>query len=378
MNPRERVLISLNHQEPDRIPIDLGSPISAIHIKSYRKLRKYLGLPEKQVKIIDHLMQAAKVEEDILQKFHVDTRHIFIKPAKPIQKISPSVYIDEWGIKTAKPQSSYYFDIIEHPMANMSVKDLEKYDWPDPAAPIRTKGLKEEAKRLFETTSYALVLNGFSETFFGLPSWLRGHQQFYMDLLLNPEFVDNLLDRLLDYWKKLAEIVLSSIGKYIQVVRVADDLGMQNGPIISPETYRRFIKPRQKEFYQFIKNRTKAKLLIHSCGSIYDLIPDLIEIGIDIINPIQVSAKNMDSFKLKKEFGPILSFWGGGCDNQNILPYGTVKQVEEEVKKRISDFAPKGGFVFSSIHNIQYDVPPENICAMFDTAYQYGIYPIRG
>jgi uroporphyrinogen decarboxylase len=377
MNSRERVVKSLNYEEPDRIPIDIGSPVTSFHIESYMELRKYLGFQLNEVKIIDHVMQTVKAEEDILQRFHSDTRHVFIRPAKLIKKISHLVYEDEWGIRTTKPASSHYFDMIEHPLTNANLDDLEKFNWPDPTDTKRIDGLKDETKRLYESCPYALVLNGFSETFFGLPSWLRGHQQFYMDLLLNPKFVNNLLDKLLNYWETLAEIVLELIGEYIQVVRVADDLGTQRGLIISPQLYRKYIKPKQKEFYSFIKERTDAKLLIHSCGSIYEIIPDLIEIGIDVINPVQVSAKNMDSLKLKKEFGGKLGFWGGGCDNQHILPCETPKKVEKEVKKRISDFAPGGGFIFAPIHNIQYDVPPENICKLFNTVLKVGKYPLK-
>jgi len=377
MISRERVIKSLNHEEPDRIPIDIGAPVTSFHIESYMNLRKYLGFKLNDVKIIDHVQQTAKPEEDILRRFHIDTRHIFIKPARPTKQISQLLYEDEWGIKTVKPASSHYFDMVEHPLAKVNLDDLENYDWPDPTNAIRVDGLKEDTKRLYESTPYALVLNGFSETFFGLPSWLRGHQQFYMDLLLNPKFVNRLLDKLLQYWKTLADIVLELIGEYIQVVRVADDLGAQKGLIISPQLYRKYIKPRQKEFYAHIKERTDAKLLLHSCGSIYEIIPDLIEIGIDVINPVQVSAKNMDSLKLKNEFGDKLSFWGGSCDTQTILPYKTPVEIEKEVKKRISDFFPGGGFIFASIHNIQYDVPPENICALFDTAFKAGAYTLK-
>jgi uroporphyrinogen decarboxylase len=377
MDSRERVVKSLNHEEPDRIPIDIGSQVTSFHVDSYRSLRQYLGFRLNEVEIIDHAQQITKVEEDILQRFHVDTRHIFIKAAKPLKKINYLVYEDEWGIKTTKPPSSHYYDMIESPLAKANLDDLENYDWPDPRDPKRINGLKEEAKRLYEMSPYALVLNGFSESLFGLPSFLRGHEQFYMDLILNPRFINNLLDKALNYAKGLAETVLELIGEYIQVVRVADDLGMQEGLLISPQLYRKYIKPRQKEFYSFIKERTDAKLLLHSCGSIYEIIPDLIEIGVDVINPVQVSAKNMDSLKLKNEFGEKLSFWGGGCDTQSILTYGTPNKVEKEVKKRINDLAPRGGFIFTPIHNIQYDVPVENIITLYDTAIKIGKYPLQ-
>jgi uroporphyrinogen decarboxylase len=211
---------------------------------------------------------------------------------------------------------------------------------------------------------------------FGLPSWLRGHAQFYMDLISNRDFVTALLDRLLDIEMRLARNVLEVVGDYIQVVRVSDDLGTEHGPIISPNLYRELIKPRQKTLYQFIKNNTRAKLLLHSCGSVYQLIPDFIEIGVDALNPVQVSARDMDTGKLKKEFGDKLTFWGGGCDTQKVLPMGTLEEVKQEVKKRIRELAPGGGFIFTPVHNIQYDVSPEKICALYDTAFETGWYPI--
>jgi uroporphyrinogen decarboxylase len=376
MNSRDRVIRTLNHQEPDRIPIDIGSPVTSIHIDAYNNLREFLGLKMNKVKIIDHVQQVVAPEDDILQRFHSDTRHIFLKPAKSLKKIDNFTYEDEWGIRTTKPLNSHYYDMVQFPIANVDCNELDHYPWPDARDPKRFEGLKDKAKKLYEDTPYAIVLNGFSETFFGLPSWLRGHEQFYMDFYLNPKFVNKLLDKALDYAKTLAEISLDLVGEYIQVVRVADDLGMQKGLLISPETYRKYIKPRQKEFYSLIKQKSNAKIMMHSCGSVYEIIPDLIEIGVDALNPIQVSAMNMDSLKLKKEFGDKLSFWGGGCDSQNILPHKSPAEIEKEVKKRINDFAPNGGFVFAPIHNIQYDVPPKNIVTLYDSAIKFGTYPL--
>lgn len=374
MISRERVWAAFNHEKPDRVPMDMGSPVSSIHIDAYKRLRNYLSIKEDKIEIIDNMQQVVKVEEEVLERFHIDTRHISLKPAQPWEKCSEGLYQDEWGIKYASPVNSYYYDMVEHPLARATVKDLDDYLWPDAYDSRRVEGLEKEAKRLYEDTPYAIVLSGFTESLFGLPSWLRGHAQFYMDLVSNEEFVNVLLDRLLNYWKSLADIALQLIGKYIQVIRLADDLGMQEGPIISPELYRKLIKPRQREFYTFIKKRTKARVLLHSCGSIYALIPDFIEIGVDALNPIQVSAKDMDTKRLKEEFGDKLTFWGGGCDTQHILPQGTPTQVREEVRRRIKHLAPAGGFIFTPVHNIQYDVSPESICALYDTALELGKY----
>jgi uroporphyrinogen decarboxylase len=234
--------------------------------------------------------------------------------------------------------------------------------------------LEEEVKDLYEHSPYAIMLGGFSESFFGLPSWLIGHERFYRDLVTNESFVQAVLDHLEDFFLHLAEEALNRVGHLIQIVKVSDDLGMQSGPILSPDLYRKLIKPRQKSLYAYIKERTDAKLFLHSCGSVYAFIEDFIDNGVDILNPVQVSAVDMQPERLKQEFGDRLAFWGGGCDTQRVLPFGTEEEIEKEVKTRIGQLAPGGGFVFSAVHNIQYDVPPENVVAMYDAARRYGAY----
>jgi len=376
MKPRERLLRALEHKEPDRVPIDIGSAVTSIHIDAYIRLKRYLGINEKKPQILDNMQQVVVVDEPVLQRFHVDTRHIHLKPVKKWRKLPDGGFVDEWGIKWKKPKNSHYYDMYEYPLANATVEDLDKYSWPDPDDPRRVEGLKEKAENLYYNTDYAIVLNGFGECLFGLPSWLRGHAQFYMDLMVDKKFANAFLDGILDYEIRLAKNALNAVGKYIHVVRVSDDLGMEKGPIISPSLYREMIKPRQKKLYQFIKENSNAKILLHSCGSVYDLIPDFIEIGVDALNPVQVAAMNMDSKKLKEEFGEKISFWGGGCDTQRVLPFGCLEDVEKEVKRRIKDLAPGGGFVFAPVHNIQYDVSPEKICTLYDAARRFGTYPI--
>ncbi|MCD6574480.1 hypothetical protein J7K97_02230 [Candidatus Aerophobetes bacterium] len=376
MKPRERIIRTLEHKEPDRVPIDMGSSVTSIHLEAYIRLKKYLGINKAKPRILDIMQQIVKIDEPVLQRFSVDTRHLHLKPVTGWKLLPNGDYVDEWGIKYKKPENSHYYDMYEHPLANATLEDLDKYNWPDPDDPRRVEGLKEEAESIYNNTDYAIVLSGFSECLFGLPSWLRGHAQFYMDLLIDKKFATALLDRLLEYEIRLARNAFKAAGKYIQIVRVSDDLGTEQGPIISPSLYREIIKPRQKKLYQFIKEHSGAKLLLHSCGSVYELIPDFIEIGVDALNPIQVSARNMDTKKLKQEFGDKITFWGGGCDTQKVLPFGTIDEVKQEVKKRIKDLAPGGGFVFTPVHNIQYDVSPEKICALYDTALQFGKYPI--
>lgn len=377
MKSRERVMRTLNHQEPDRIPIDIGSSVTSIHVEAYMPLKKYLNLDKTRPQIISNMQQVVKVEEPVLKRFNADTRTVKLNPQRDWIELPNGNFINEWGIEWTKSASSHYYDMCRHPLAEATVKDLDKYKWPDPTHPRRLNEVKEEARALHEDTDYAVILDGFSECLFGLPSWIRGHAQFYTDLISDNKFVNQFLDRLLEYEIELVKYTVGKIGQYIDIVLVEDDLGMEKGPIISPNLYQKMIKPRQKKLYKVIKENTDAKLLLHSCGSVYEFIPDFIEIGVDALNPVQVRAKGMeDTAKLKREFGDKLTFWGGGCDTQRVLPFGNIDEVRQEVKTRIKDLAPGGGFVFTPVHNIQFDVSPEKICTLYDAAFNYGKYPI--
>lgn len=381
MTSRERVQMALNHQEADRVPIDLGGlAMSSMHIETYKKVLEYLGITE-EITLVDQFQRSVKISQDVIERFHGDTW--LVCPAwKPWIKLSQDYYIDEWSIKYYDSPNSLYWQIAEHPLAEATIETLEDYAWPDPYDPDRIEGLEEETRRIYEDTDYAIILGGFGfkGDLFDMPSRLRGHTKFYMDLITNEEFINALLAKFVSYWTSLAEVTLQLIGKYITAVSFNDDIGVQNGPLISPKVYRKLIKPRQREFYAKIKEYApQAKLVLHSCGSVYQFIPDFIEIGIDALNPIQLTAKHMgDTKKLKKEFGDKLTFWGGGCDTQDILPNGTADDIREEVKRRIKDLAPGGGFVFTPVHNIQPDVSPENICILYDAAYEFGKYPLEG
>lgn len=197
-----------------------------------------------------------------------------------------------------------------------------------------------------------------------------------MDLVANPKFAEAIMDKMVEFYFGYWEEIRPLVGRYVQIIKMGDDLGGQDGSLIGRELYRKMIKPRHKEIFSFIKKRTDAKLYLHSCGAIYEFIPDIIECGVHVLNPIQVSAEGMDTKRLKQEFGDRLSFWGA-IDTQSILPFGTPVDVEQEVKRRIGDLASGGGYVLSSMHNIQANVPPENIVAMFEAARKYSEYPIR-
>jgi uroporphyrinogen decarboxylase len=377
MTSRERVILSLNHKEPDMVPIDLGSShVTGIHIDAYEKLKNYLGIKRHDIQIIDQLQGLAKVDEDVLQILDIDTRSIFPRlRKKELQEDDEKwFFIDEWGVTwVRKKDGGLYFELADHPFKNAEIKDIENFDWPSPDDPFRIEGLREEAYRLSKETDYALVGDIYSGCVMELIWFQTGLVRFLTDMVLDPEFIKKIIERSLKIQLKIIDNFLKEVGEYLQVLVINGDLGTQQGPLLSPKLYREFLMPYEKSIVQFVKEKTKAKIFRHTCGSIYKLIPDILQTGIDVLNPIQVSAENMDPIQLKREFGSQLSFWGG-VDSQKILSQGNVDDVTEEVKKRINQLASGGGYILGSVHNIQPDVKPENIVALYQAARKYGKY----
>ena len=382
MNPRERVMLALNHKEPDRIAIDLGGSIcSSIHRKSYVELKKYLGMEVDEIKMADYVQQLPYLDEGLLERFEVDFRMVQLPAATvPDLEIFEDgdywAFIDRWGSKLHMPKDGgLYFDWVEFPIKETSMNALDRYQWPRPDPPAHIEQLQSQAKNLYENTDYALVGSGvIGGGIFEQPARTMGLENFLVALLTDPKFADRFMEQVTEIYIESCNTYLDQIGKYLQVFTYWDDVNSQDGWLISPDIYRKMIKPKQRRLVEAIKKKTDAKLYYHGCGAAFDLIPDLIEIGFDIINPVQVSAAGMETQVLKKTYGEDIVFWGGGIDTQKILPFGTPAEVAEEVKQRIDDLAPQGGFVFAAVHNIQADVPPENIVAAFETALEYGKY----
>jgi len=397
MTSRERVLRALRHEEPDRVPVDLGGMASTgIMGIAYNKLKGYWRMEGGHTRIYDIGQQLALVEREVLERIGGDVLPVipsFPKRWKPWalpdgspcevpEDFDPDRLPDgslvlrdaEGRIVARMPPGGYYFDGVYHPLADAtSISDLDRYPFYTPMGGEEVEELRRQAKELYENTDYALMLDGAG----GIYEWaqgLRGWDVFMMDLVADPKFAGALLDRLVDANIMRLEQVLPAVEGYVQVVQVGDDLGLQDGPQLSPELYRRVVKPRHKRLYRYIKEHTSAYLFLHTCGSVYDFIPDFVEMGVDIINPVQVSARNMETDRLKRDFGRDIVFWGGGCDTQHILPFGTPEDVREEVRRRIGDLAPGGGFVFTQVHNIQAGVPPRNIEAMYRAVEEFGRY----
>ena len=379
MKARERLLAALNHKEPDRVPIDLGGIVTGITTGANEALKTYLGVTSEDA-VVDRVQQLAFPSDAILEKLHVDTRYIYLKASRDWQDIElpNNTYEDEFGIqrKAAFNQQGrlLYYDFVGHPLSHIeTVADLAKYRWPDPHDPARYAGIEEMARRMSEETGCGIIANVIG-SIFEFSWYLRGYMSFFEDLLINPDLAGALLDAMLEYQSALMDEVLSRIGPYISVVMTGSDLGTQRAPALSPEVYSNLVWPRYKKLWDLIHSKTEAKVFYHSCGSIYPMIPYLIEGGVNILHPIQPLAVGMgDRRRLKREFGRHLTFWGG-FDQQHVLPFGRPEEVQEEAKRLLDDFMPGGGFVFAAGHNIQADVPAENIVALFDTVSEYGKY----
>ncbi len=382
MNSRERLLAALNHQEPDRIPIDLASTqVTAISRIAYKNLRAYLGLPGMEPEIPDRIQQICIPDNDILNKFGIDVRGLWpLMNANDFTDEDDGQYlhhIDEWGLgyRLSKKEGIWY-DLYLSPMIDKTLSRtyLDEFSWPEGGARRRIAGLRDQAIE-YRKNGYPVFLKSICAGLLEMAIRLRGMENSLMDLLLDKENAGLLLDKILkvkmDFW----EMALAELGDVVDVIAEADDFGTQTSQLISGDTFREIIKPRQVELISLMKSKApKAKIFFHSCGNIRPILPDFIEMGIDIINPVHIRAEGMEPGELKKDFGNDIVFWGGGVDTQDTLPNGTPQSVQDEVKKNIELLAPGGGFIFNTIHNIQADIPPENIVSMYETVLKYGKY----
>ena len=379
---RERVNKTINFIEPDKVPISFGSSVpDGINYQCYKELLDFNGIKAK-IHYCHKRGELVIPDEEILEKFKVDTRGLYFNsPDRVVKEITlgdkkNEEYLeDEWHIVWRKVGYNYIdcinpFGHIENP----SIGDLRNFSWPDPDDSKRFEKLEIKAKDLYEKTNYAVILN-LPNGVIHMGQQLRGYAKFLEDFYLNKEFITGLIKKTSEIWLQMVKNALIKVGKYIDIAIFGDDIGTQNGPLLSVEMYRKFIKPSHKEMIEVIKKYSNAKVDFHSCGSVYEFIPDIIDNGTDILNPVQVTAKNMDTEKLKSEFGKDLVFHGG-IDIQNVLAQGSFKDIEEEIKKRIRNLAPNGGFILSTTHNMQPDIHPKNINSMFYLANKYGKYPI--
>jgi uroporphyrinogen decarboxylase len=382
MTSRERVLAALNHQQPDRVPIDLGGNQTGIHRNAYITLLDHLGIQD-EVQIMDAVQQLATPCEAVLERLRVDTRYVAagaaadFKGGIEINERDGRTWhdlVDEFGIRWSMPDDEpLYMDITHHPLADATINDIKAHPFPRGDDPGRFAGLRDQALAIRNNTPYACV-SGISGVVYEICWYMRGLEQWFCDMLTQPEFCEALIDQTLKFWMDWFRVFLDEVGDVVDVIMIGDDLAAQSGPLFNPDIYRKIVKPRHKQLVQYIRSRTQAKIWYHTCGACRTYIPELMDNGIDILNPVQISAANMDPTDLKTTFGKDLVFWGGGIDAQHVLPFATSGEIRDHVRKNITAFKPGGGYVFNNVHNIQGGVPPENIVALFDAAHEFGKY----
>lgn len=399
MNSRERVLCAIRHQQPDRLPIDLGGTRqSGIAASTYHQLKAQLGI-ETPARVFDVYQMLAEVERPVMERFGADVVGLYRpevafgirnenwKPWRlfdgtPVEV--PGDFLpetDSAGDLVLKrgdtaiarmPKDGFYFDRLEkYPgAAHVDVDSLE----PALLSDSDCDHYRLQAEALFQNTDFAIVapLGPPFELFYGLGT--GDFESWMVTLATEPDYVEALYAKLVDAWLENLRRFVDAVGDRVQIVQICDDFGMQNAPFVSERMFRRQIMPHYRRGLDWIHEHTQMKVLLHSDGALYPLIPSLIEMGVDILNPVQTSAKGMDAVALKQQFGDKIVFWGGSLDCQNTLPFGTPDEVAREVEQHVRDFAPGGGYVFASVHNIQAKVPPENIIAMFDTAAAQRVY----
>lgn len=411
MTSRARLLAALAHREPDRVPVDLGAtPSSGISAIAYGNLKRHLGFAHGQNRVYDVVQQLAEPEEEILDRFHVDVVDLgrsFNTRATDWQPVtlfngSPAAYprwfnpepTDEGGWRARASdgveiaiqlKEMNFFDQTCYPwledypsdfsglraaMGKIHWAALAHSPWDHAGEPDFWEKLRANALALREHTDRAIIVV-VGCNLFEWGTFLRRIDNFLMDLIAEPERVQGLLDALMEVHLATLEKVCRAVGDIADVCRFGDDLGTDTGPFMSPATYRQFFKPRHARLCDYVHRHSGMRSFLHSCGSIYALLPDLIAAGFDVINPVQTSCRDMEPARLKREFGRDITFWGGGADTRALLNHGTPADVRRDVLERLAIFAPGGGFVFNTIHNILPDVPPQNIVAMFDAVDEF-------
>lgn len=378
MMPRQRVLQALNHMEPDKVPTSLGGTAHKIADSRYKLLKEHFGIQgDGPCRLTGAYLSYS--DNRLLDALGTDVRYVHLRPPTGYMEniAADGTWVDQWGLTHRVIQGGYY-ELGGTPLAEAKIDDIEKYSWPDPHDPARIVGLREEVEDLYNNTDYAIsAYRPMISGIFEMAHFLCGMEKLLTDMITNKTFVDALLWKLTEVQGEVLKVYLDTVGPYVQIVEWADDVGSQNGPMFSPQMYKTLILEKHAYLARIVKEKApKAKFMLHSCGSVKRFIPYFIEAGFDILNPVQPLAKDMDPAKLKAEFGRDISFLGG-VDVQQTMR-GPVDGVRAEVKRRIEELGPGGGFVLAPSHNFGDDVPLENILAFFETAVQYGNYPIGG
>lgn len=381
LSSRDRVLAVLNHEVPDRVPVFLGaSNATGLSMPAYKRLAQFLGIhPEEKYLYNWPELGTAAMDEMILERLHSDVRGVFDREPAHIREMNEkrepgSPYFNSWGVGSVEGDPGTWFPAI-HPLAEThEIEDIESYPWPDMDDPTRVEHVKAEAQKLAAENKYAILATPWLAFPLERAFAMQRMDRFMLNLGRHPDFACAMVARIAESCKTLMKHFLRECGDNIDMIKIGDDLGMQNSLLISPKMYRQLIKPIHADYISFIKSHTKARLFFHTDGDVFPLIPDFIEMGVDILNPIQTSAGKMANLgELKKQFGRHMVFCGA-IDTHRVLPFGTPDEVRAEVKRIIEALGQEGGYMLSSVHTIMSDVPPENILAMADAVEEFGWY----
>lgn len=384
MTPRERVLAAINHEEPDRVPIVIGvSNATGLKMKPYQGIKRISGIeaPDNYIYQSPEL-GTAEIDEETMRRLHSDVRGVLdLEPESVLQQNRQrdphSDCFNSWGSGQTEITPGDWFPGI-HPIPEArTVDDLERYrGWPDMSDPSRIAHVKEQAGRLAEENRYAILATPWLLFPFERAQAMQGMETFLLNMATDADFARALLEKIAFYCKQLMGYFLDELGENVDIIKIGDDLGIQNGLMISPKMYREIIKPVHADYISFIKSRTRAKVMFHSCGDVAPLIGDFIEMGVDILNPVQTSTGSMsDLHALKKQYGKDMVFCGG-IDSHRILPFGSVDEVRREVRRVMQILGPGGGLMIGPVHTVMNDVPPENVLAMVDAVEEFGRYPL--
>lgn len=378
---RERVLRTLSHQEPDRVPLNMSLTVDVYH-----SLRRYLGLAPDEGKAVG-LWTEVSPALDLVEAMRLDFLSIGLNPPSKVSLPGPvpGLVYDEWGIgrtQVIREDGSFYNEMVYHPLANATLQDVLDYPWPDPYDPARIEGLRQKVLRLRQDTDKALV-GKFANSIWEQSWWLYGLEAWLIDLVEKPEVVCAILDKVTAVALGRMEAGLQAVGDLVDVIRLSgEDLGTQYAPMISPQLFNSLVRTRFARLWDTARRLARAKnpaarLMLHSCGNIRPFIPTWIEMGLDILDPIQPRARGMEPEGLKRDFGGQLTFHGG-LDLQLTLPFGAPADVQAEVRRYIQALGPGGGYIVAPAHNVQSDVPPANLVAVRDAVATYGTYPLDG
>ena len=381
MNRRECFEKALKHEQPEKVLVDMGKQVGSLHKFEYARLKEYFGAPEwmqNEANILDKMGQTVHPDEELLQRFGIDFRWLIPRwvGVQEFAEDGKKGYYDMWGSRF--DDMGDYYAFIEGPLKNAeSLADIENHNWPDPDNSAMFAGLREQAEAWHENTDYVIGVDGIKGGILQSCLWLRGYEQFFTDLATNPEFALALLDKVLELFKQMYANYFKEVGRHAQLVYITDDVGTQNSLLISPRMFRKLIKPRFQEFIAHLKQLAPhIKVMYHTDGAVLPLINDFVEMGADILNPIQTSTKGLDDTNaLKAQFGDRIAFHGA-IDVQQTLPNGSAEDVKQDVARRIRDLGPNGGYICAPCHNLSFDIPPENVVALFEAAQEYGRYPL--